>query len=596
MALFEIIVHGRRLRDSGKKLAEIEESISRAEAKGEHTRAYALLHMAGRMAAMNRDYSSACAYYLRGASCGTESSSAFRAGWSYRMAAQCYFDSGDFRNAILHALEAASRFQKAGSIYAAQWSYCLAARAAEGRHDYHSAIRHYSMANSIVMDGEIEGRMDALKKKVPHPVIDYWASSEEVKEGECVKFELNVENHSPDAISNIKVIDAGGKAVETIEKLYPGEFRIIQSIETGSGSEMKSIWRKIAWDTGGETIEERLRVLRALVVPNVRTSVRIEPRLRMGRSSDFIFMVKNLSSSPLRDVTLCIKFPEEVNVTSKGPADFASIGRGEEKGAVFELVPVSVGEMMIRNATVSYTGMDGRKFCQTVNPIVLRESLSEPMEMPQCATEEIVKKIGEEGFKKLERARQKKRCLENAIVPFPMHEQNYVHMAASLFSLHGGFTLSGVSPDDIAEHVLEECAMFHLSAIHKTKREKLMMFSGKAAAEERTYLLTVGIKAREKVIDLLFSAYSEKEDGLREILNNISELLKYVIVVMNSAREVEKIEVNEVINIIDSIVQRSQIGAQGELRDGAVTIKDSIVQRSQGLHAGDITHKAAAGK
>jgi hypothetical protein len=49
---------------------------------------------------------------------------------------------------------------------------------------------------------------------------------------------------------------------------------------------------------------------------------------------------------------------------------------------------------------------------------------------------------------------------------------------------------------------------------------------------------------------------------------------------MSLATEIQKIEVRETINIIDSIVQRSKIGERIRKKDKNVDIKDSILQRT----------------
>jgi hypothetical protein len=74
-------------------------------------------------------------------------------------------------------------------------------------------------------------------------------------------------------------------------------------------------------------------------------------------------------------------------------------------------------------------------------------------------------------------------------------------------------------------------------------------------------------------------AVSDKPHGLNGFLNETVVDLRHVVETVKSAREIGVIKKEQVINIIDSVVQRTTFGG-GE---GAVSIniKDSIVQRTE---------------
>ena len=105
----------------------------------------------------------------------------------------------------------------------------------------------------------------------------------------------------------------------------------------------------------------------------------------------------------------------------------------------------------------------------------------------------------------------------------------------------------------------------------------MFLFSG--VNLDTVYLLTVAVREEEGLLNVLFKAYSNIKEKLENFLNNIADIVEYTSMVMSSAKEVEKIEVKQVIKIIDSIVQRSQIGSPSAKTKETV-IKDSVVQRS----------------
>jgi len=65
------------------------------------------------------------------------------------------------------------------------------------------------------------------------------------------------------------------------------------------------------------------------------------------------------------------------------------------------------------------------------------------------------------------------------------------------------------------------------------------------------------------------------------MVEKLSEILKYTIIAMSFATEIEKIEVKETINIVDSVVQRSKIGEKLRKKGKDVQIKDSVVQKTE---------------
>ncbi len=103
---------------------------------------------------------------------------------------------------------------------------------------------------------------------------------------------------------------------------------------------------------------------------------------------------------------------------------------------------------------------------------------------------------------------------------------------------------------------------------------KILYLAGDAVGEKAYYLLTAVVKEYEGLTQVLLRVNSDKTNGLNGFLNETLDNLRHL-VVSTSAREIGIIKKEHVINIIDSVVQRSTIS----MEDGApeIKIKDSMV-------------------
>ena len=114
-----------------------------------------------------------------------------------------------------------------------------------------------------------------------------------------------------------------------------------------------------------------------------------------------------------------------------------------------------------------------------------------------------------------------------------------------------------------------------LVARHDFEKEKMLMYSFKL--DDIHYLLTVVIKEDDGFMHLILKLYSEAKDMLLPTLDRVS------ITAETGAKEVEKVEIKKIVNIVDSIVQRSTIagGEEGAVTQKKTRIKDSVVQRTE---------------
>jgi FKBP-type peptidyl-prolyl cis-trans isomerase 2 len=105
---------------------------------------------------------------------------------------------------------------------------------------------------------------------------------------------------------------------------------------------------------------------------------------------------------------------------------------------------------------------------------------------------------------------------------------------------------------------------------------KILYLAGDALGEKAYYLLTAVVKEYEGLTQLLLRANSDKNYGLNGFLNEILDNLRHLII-SASAREIGIIRKEQVINIIDSVVQRTNIG--GGEGGASINIEGGVVQR-----------------
>ena len=110
----------------------------------------------------------------------------------------------------------------------------------------------------------------------------------------------------------------------------------------------------------------------------------------------------------------------------------------------------------------------------------------------------------------------------------------------------------------------------------------MVHLAGESLGEKAYYLLTAVIQPYEGITQVALRAYSDKPYGLHGFLSEMAGSLRHLVGSVQSAREIGVIEKKQVINIIDSVVQRTTFaGGVGE-ETGAtgVNIDGGVVQRS----------------
>ncbi len=485
-------------------------------------------------------------------------------GWHYKALAELYFKKQEYSNSVGSALKSADLLLKEKNIYAAQWSYNLAARASEIQGEIYTAIRYYKKSLELATDDQITQEIERLKKKISHPLVIESVSKKELIEGDQAEFNLTIENNNQEVLKNVAILDSKNNILESLEELLPNQQKTSSFKMTATVGFLKPGYRKIRWENVyGDSFEQDIDPETVKAKPKVYFHALCNSPFRLNKPADFIILLKNNSITGLKHVEFSAKFPDSLKIKPETKTHFEKISPGEEKGCVFSIVPLVIGESRILDIKAKYSDEFGNKYEELSSPITLREILEQPVTENIPGIGNHLKSIGIKTSKL-------------NLSPYPISEHEYITLTKSYISIEKGFTLSHISADHLVSHVLDACEPMALIASREFEEEKLFLFSG--INLDNLYLLTICVRQENNLVNVFFKLYSNKKEEAQKMLDAVSEIVSYSSMVLSSAKEVEKIEINQVIKIIDSIVQRSQIGS--EKGAGSLKIKDSVIQKS----------------
>jgi formylglycine-generating enzyme required for sulfatase activity len=159
---------------------------------------------------------------------------------------------------------------------------------------------------------------------------------------------------------------------------------------------------------------------------------------------------------------------------------------------------------------------------------------------------------------------------------------DFLSLSNSGYLEERGVNFEAIAVDKVVDFLLHTCKnrLYRVDEV-PIEKGRILYLAGDAVGEKAYYLLNAVVKEYEGVIQVLLRASSDKRHGLNGFLNEIMENLRHL-VTSARAREIGVIKKEQVINIIDSVVQRTTFAAAGG-GEGApsVTIKDSVVQRAE---------------
>ena len=223
MSLYEIAAGKKKPGKYEKEVLKILRKAEDAGKKKEWDSAWWNYKQAAEMAQNNGEMKDSVKYLLLAAEASLSEGSLFNAGWFCRDAANKALAQKDYNNCMEYAKKAASYFSQAGSKYTTEWSYNLAARAAEEKKDFYAAIRYLRESYNVVKDKEIEGRINKLKKAIPHPLVEEYSDKDVAEDGDTVKFKVTIENLSAETVKNVKITDKRARPLQEFEWLRPRE-------------------------------------------------------------------------------------------------------------------------------------------------------------------------------------------------------------------------------------------------------------------------------------------------------------------------------------------------------------------------------------
>ena len=142
-----------------------------------------------------------------------------------------------------------------------------------------------------------------------------------------------------------------------------------------------------------------------------------------------------------------------------------------------------------------------------------------------------------------------------------------------------GINFEGIAVDKVVDFLFHTCkSRLYLVDEFQIKNGTILYLAGDALGEKAYYLLTAVVKECDGITQVILRANSDKSHGLNGFLNEILDNLRHL-VLSAEAREIGIIKKEQVINIIDSVVQRTTFaGGEGA---ASVNIEGSVVQRTE---------------
>ncbi len=172
----------------------------------------------------------------------------------------------------------------------------------------------------------------------------------------------------------------------------------------------------------------------------------------------------------------------------------------------------------------------------------------------------------------------------HCVCPFlkekPLNEGEYSRLAANSEFVQEGISFKGISVEDLAKFMGETCRnMLYKVKEYDLEGKKVIYLSGESLGEKAYYLLTAVIQEYKGLTQVVLRAHSDKKYGLYGFMNEMGGSIRHLVWQVQNAKEIGIIENTQVVNIIDSVVQRTSF-EMGEGGSAQVNIRESVVQRT----------------
>ncbi|MBU4223539.1 MAG: Ig-like domain-containing protein [Euryarchaeota archaeon] len=172
----------------------------------------------------------------------------------------------------------------------------------------------------------------------------------------------------------------------------------------------------------------------------------------------------------------------------------------------------------------------------------------------------------------------------HSVCPFlkekPMSEGEYSRLAANSEFVQEGISFKDISVEDLVPLMGETCRhMLYKVKEYDLEYKKVIYLSGEAIGEKAYYLLTAVVLNYKGLTQVVLRAHSDKKYGLNGFMSEMADNIRHLVGSVQNAKEIGIIENTQVINIIDSVVQRTSFN-MGEGGSAQVNIRESVVQRT----------------
>ena len=168
-----------------------------------------------------------------------------------------------------------------------------------------------------------------------------------------------------------------------------------------------------------------------------------------------------------------------------------------------------------------------------------------------------------------------------------MPKAEFLDLSKTGHSAETGMNFRGVDAERLVSYLVQTCRNRHYKVDDiAIDGGRMLYLASESIGEKAYYLLTVLIKKDGGLTQVLLKAVSDKSHGLNGFLNETVAELRHVVETVQSAQEIGVVKKEQVINIIDSVVQRSSFGGSGGDGAASVNIEGSLVQRTE-FNAGE---------
>ena len=174
----------------------------------------------------------------------------------------------------------------------------------------------------------------------------------------------------------------------------------------------------------------------------------------------------------------------------------------------------------------------------------------------------------------------------HCVCPFlkgkPMNRGEFFELSESGHTAEAGLNFQGMDAARLTSFLVQTCKSRHYKVDeHSIEGGTILYLASESIGEKAYYLLTAYIKETDELTQVMLRAVSDKPHGLNGFLNEIVDNLRHVVSTVQSAQEIGVIKKEQVINIIDSVVQRTTFAGEGGEGAASVNIEGSVVQRTE---------------